>query len=115
METAEATVTVTKEHKLKVSTPIRQRVKKFEEMGRDHGPQKSLRKVKILRDKPGPGVQTSIKRFLLNAEDRERRGGDIWTKALNLKPQSPTNDNATKPKKPLRQGASNKPKQATAP
>ena len=69
--------------------------------------------MKKLRDKPGPGVQISIKRFLLIADDRKRREGDIGDRALDLKPQSPSNNKARKPKNPLRQGASNKPNLAT--
>ena len=114
VETAEVGIgTSTKKHKIKISTLICQRVRKLEEMGRDPGPHNSLRKVKKLRDKPGPGVQISIKRFLLNADDRERREGDIREKTLELKPQSLSNQKATKPRKPLRQEASNKTKLAT--
>ena len=52
---------------MKVSTPIRQKVKLFEQTNREPV-HKSLRKVKRSRDKVGPGIQTSIRKFLLKAD-----------------------------------------------
>lgn len=108
--------TTTEGHKTKISTPIRQEVKMFEQMGRDPG-QKSLSKLKRLRDKPGPGIQMSINKFLLKKESEERTDdvtrSESQTKTIERGTQSPGNQRI-KPSRPLRAlGAKKKPRLAT--
>ena len=57
--------------KQKVSTPVRTKVQRFEDISKDLEIGKTLRKVKKVRDRPGEGVQASIKKFLQKVEKME--------------------------------------------
>ena len=48
----------------RISTPIRMKVKRYEELSKNIKVHKSLRKLSKLKDKPGEGVQISIRKFL---------------------------------------------------
>ena len=53
------------------STPVRTKVQRFEKLAKEPEVGKSLRKVRKMKDKPGEGVQSSIKKFLQKVEKVE--------------------------------------------
>ena len=53
------------------STPVRTKVQRFEKLAREPEVGKSLRKVRKMKDKPGEGIQSSIKKFLQKVEKLE--------------------------------------------
>ena len=82
--------------RLKVSTPIRTKVQKYEAMCKQGEVGKTLRKVKKVRDKPGEGAQCSIKRFLQRLDNLEELETKVKMGSLNPKgPQEPSPNGAT--------------------
>ena len=76
----------TKGHR--VSTPLRMKVKRYEELAKDPELHKSLRKVRRVKDRPWEGMQVSIKKFLQKVENEE---GNNKKAALGSKTLSPEN------------------------
>ena len=88
----------------KVSTPVWTKVQRFEKLSKDQEVGKSLRKVKKIRDKPGEGIQSSIKKFLQKVEEVEAHITKVTGGSDKFSPKGPL--------KPSSSGASTKPRLA---
>ena len=85
-------------------------MKKYEELAKEMQVPKSLRKVRKPKDKPGEGVQVSIKNFLQKVQEVEKEGGIVSKASLEskgLKTFSP--EKTLKPLNPRSSGAQTKP------
>ena len=96
----------------RISTPIRMKVKRYEELSKDIEVHKSLRKVRKLKDKPregGEGVQISIRKFLRKIQEVEKVDIEVNRQSLEPKVKALSPEITIKPSTLISNGARTKP------